>query len=113
MKSREPADKRLVTCIRCWRVTCYMFRQVGEYAEMNMNVIYNSDNYYVVEYAPQHGFELVDKQTQRGAFFQGDTASRFAQSLRDVVGEDSVSMERVDEFLGGFDDWINQPVLCH
>jgi hypothetical protein len=87
--------------------------QVGEHAEMNMNVIYNSDNYYVVEYSPQHGFELVDKQTQRGAFFQGDTANRFAQSLRDVVGEDSVSMERVDEFLGGFDDWINQPVLCH
>jgi hypothetical protein len=76
-----------------------------------MNVIYNSDNYYVVEYSPQHGFELVDKQTQRGAFFQGDTANRFAQSLRDVVGEDSVSMDRVDEFLGGFDDWINQPVL--
>jgi hypothetical protein len=80
---------------------------------MQMNVIYNSDNYYVVEYSPKHGFELVDKQTQRGAFFQGDIADKFAQSLRDVVGEDGVSMERVDEFLGGFDDLMNQPVLYH
>ena len=80
---------------------------------MNMNVIYNSDNYYVVEYSPQHGFELVDKQARRGAFFQGDAADKFAQSLRDIVGEDGVSMERVDEFLGEFDDLMNQPVTYH
>jgi len=78
-----------------------------------MNVIYNSENYYVVEYAPQHAFELVDKQMQRSTFFQGDVADKFAQSLRDVVGEDGASIERVDEFLDGYDVLLNQPVLYH
>ena len=78
-----------------------------------MNMIYNSDNYYVVEYPAQHGYELVDKQTQRGTFFQGDVADKFAQSLRDVVAEEGASIERVDEFLGDFGVLMNQPVFYH
>jgi len=78
-----------------------------------MNVIYNSENFYVVEYPTQHGYELVDKHAQRGTFFQGDIAERFAQSLRDVVAEDGASVERVDEFLGDFDVLMVQSVLYH
>jgi hypothetical protein len=78
-----------------------------------MNVIYNSENFYVVEYPTQHGYELVDKHAQRGTFFQGDVADRFAQSLRDVVAEDGASVERVDEFLGDFDVLMVQSVLYH
>lgn len=78
-----------------------------------MNVIYNSENYYVVEYPAQHGYELVDKHCQRGAFFQGDVADKFAQSLRDVVGEGGASVERVDEFLEDFGVLMNQSVLFH
>ncbi len=77
-----------------------------------MNVIYNSDNYYVVEYPAQHGFELVDKQCQRGTYLQGDVADRFAQSMRTAVAETG-SIEGVDEFLGNFDILMNQPVLYH
>ena len=77
-----------------------------------MNVIYNSDNYYVVEYPAQHGYELVDKQTQRGTYFQGDVAEKFVQSMRVAVAETG-SIEGVDEFLGGFDVLMNQPVLYH
>ena len=77
-----------------------------------MNVIYNSENYYVVEYPTQHGYELVDKQCQRGTFFQGDVADRFAQSMRDAVAETG-SIEGVDEFLGNFDALMNQPVVYH
>ena len=78
-----------------------------------MNVIYNSESFYVVEYPAQHGYELVDKHSQRGTFFQGDIADRFAQSLRDVVAEDGASVERVDEFLGDFDVLMVQSVLYH
>ncbi len=77
-----------------------------------MNIIYNSDNYYVVEYPAQHGYELVDKHTQRGTYFQGDVADRFAQSMRSVIAEDA-SIERVDEFLGNFDVLMNQPLVFH
>ena len=78
-----------------------------------MNVIYDSENYYVVEYAAQHGYELVDKHTQRGTFFQGNIAEKFAQEMREVVEEQNVTVERFDEFLGGFDELMNQPVTFH
>jgi Protein of unknown function (DUF3567) len=79
----------------------------------HMNVIYESDNYCVVEYPAQHGYELVDKNTQRGTFFQGGVAERFAQRMRDVVAEENVSAERFEEFLEDFDVQMNQPVLFH
>lgn len=78
-----------------------------------MNVIYESDNYCVVEYPAQHGYELVDKNTQRGTFFQGGVAERFAQRMRDVVAEENVTAERFEEFLEDFDVQMNQPVLYH
>ena len=77
-----------------------------------MNVIYSSDSYYVVEYAEQHGYELVDKLSARGTFFQGDVAERFVQSLQAAVAEDA-SVERVDDFLGSFDVLLNQPLVVH
>ena len=79
---------------------------------MAMNIIYASDNYYLVEYPAQHGYELVDKRVQRGTFFQGDVADRFAQSLQAAVSEDA-SIEGVDEFLGSFDIQLNQPLVIH
>jgi hypothetical protein len=78
-----------------------------------MNVIYDSENYYVAEYPAQHGYELVDKHWQRGTFFQGDVADKFAQSLRAVVAEEGASVERLDEFLGDFDVLMVQSVLSH
>jgi len=77
-----------------------------------MNIIYSSDNFYVVEYPAQHGYELVDKHGRRGTFFQGDVADRFAQSLQAAVADDA-SVERVDEFLGSFDVLLNQPLVVH
>ena len=77
-----------------------------------MNIIYSSDSYYVVEYPTQHGYELVDKRSARGTFFQGDVADRFVQSLQAAVAEDA-SVERVDEFLGSFDILLNQPLVLH
>ena len=84
----------------------------GYEAQAMMNIIYSSDSYYVVEYPAQHGYELVDKRSARGTFFQGDVADRFVQSLQAAVAEDA-SVERVDEFLGDFDILLNQPLVVH
>ena len=78
-----------------------------------MYLIYNSTNYYVAEYPAQNGYELVDKHCQRGAFFQGDVADRFAQSLRDAFAAEGASVERLDEFLGDFGGLMTQSVLYH
>lgn len=77
-----------------------------------MNVIYSSDNYYVVEYPAQQGYELVDKLSQRGTFFQGDVALRFAQSMREVVASGG-TVENVDEFLSEFGVLLDLPVVYH
>lgn len=78
----------------------------------DMNIIYNSDNYYVVEYPAQHGYELVDKRSQRGTFFQGDVATRFAESMQEAVASDA-TVEHVDEFLGDFGVVLDLPLVFH
>lgn len=77
-----------------------------------MNVIYNSENYYVVEYAAQHGYELVDKHAARGTFLYGDAADKFLSSMKDAIAEDA-SAEHVDDFLDSFDALYNLPVVFH
>lgn len=77
-----------------------------------MNVIYNSDNYYVVEYPAGHGYELVDKRSGRGTFFHGDVADKFVLAIRRALAEEA-SAEHVDEFLGSFDVLLNNPVVYH
>ncbi|MEQ1772322.1 MAG: DUF3567 family protein [Burkholderiales bacterium] len=77
-----------------------------------MNVVYNSDNYYVVEFADRRGFELVDKHGRRSTFLHGDVGEKFAQSINGVIAEDA-SPEHIDEFLGNFDVLMGQPLVLH
>ncbi|MGZ9066831.1 MAG: BTH_I0359 family protein [Burkholderiales bacterium] len=77
-----------------------------------MNVIYNSDNYYVVEYPTQHGYELVDKHAARGAFLHGAAAEKFLESMKTAIAEDA-SAEHVDDFLDNCDVLLNLPVVYH
>ncbi len=76
-----------------------------------MNVIYNSPNYHVVEY-PGHGYEVIAKHVARGAYFSGETADRFREYLTQAAA-DEASIESVDEYLGGFDEFLNQPAIYH
>jgi hypothetical protein len=79
-------------------------------ARAMMQVIYNSDNYYLVEYPDQHAYELVDKRSARGMLFQGDSAAKFMDFMRIAVGEDA-SIEHVDDFLGSFDMLLDRRVV--
>lgn len=77
-----------------------------------MNVIYNSENYYMVEYPDQHAYELVDKRTARSTYFQGDVAAMFMKSVLTAVAEDA-SFEHIDKFLSSFDVVLNLPIAIH
>ena len=77
-----------------------------------MNVIYNSENYYVVEYPQQQGYEVVNKQAGRGTYFQGDVAEKFRESMIGALGEDP-STEHVDEFLCDFGELIIFSTTIH
>ena len=77
-----------------------------------MNLLYNSDNYYVLEYLFGRGYEVVDKHAGRGTFFQGDVADGFRISMIGTIEEDP-SVEHVDEFLSGFGALSNCSTRLH
>jgi len=77
-----------------------------------MNVIYNSENYYVVEFPGQGGVELVDKHRGRGAFLEGAVEIKFRASMADLALHDQ-SNDSMDELLGNYDALLTQRVLLH
>ena len=85
-----------------------------------MQMIYNSPNYCVVEFPPQDGhvsmlsggYEIVDKNTQREIYIDGEMAASFREHVQKLI-EDEPTLDEVDEFLGQFDSLMNQPVILH
>lgn len=77
-----------------------------------MNLVYNSETFYVLEYPAQHGYELVNKHTGRGAFIQGEIALHFRNSITDAASRDD-SVENIDEFLENFQPLMTLPVVMH
>ncbi|HUK03518.1 MAG TPA: DUF3567 family protein [Burkholderiales bacterium] len=77
-----------------------------------MNVVYNSDNYYVVEFPGRRGIELVDKTTGRAGFLEGAVELKFRASMADLAAGEP-SEESVDEFLGGYDALLLNSVTIH
>ena len=77
-----------------------------------MNVMYNSDNYCVVEFPGLHGIELVDKTTGRAGFLEGAIEVKFRASMADFAAGEP-SSESVDEFLGAYDALLTNSVALH
>lgn len=77
-----------------------------------MNVMYNSENYYVVEFPGRGGIELVDKTAARGGFLEGAVELKFRASMADLAAGDP-SVESVDEFLRHYDALLTHPMSVH
>lgn len=77
-----------------------------------MNVMYNSENYYVVEFPGRHGIELVDKTMGRAGFLEGEVEVKFRASMADLAAS-APSVESVDEFLGHYDALLINSVALH
>jgi uncharacterized protein DUF3567 len=92
---------------------CFTGFDTGEPPEeAAMNVLYNSDNYYVVEFPGHCGVELVDKHRGRGAFLEGAVETKFRASMADLVSQEQ-GAESVDEFLGHYDALLTNRVILH
>jgi hypothetical protein len=93
-------------------------RDLSEGAMMNM--IYNSEQYSVVEFGVDHnlealrfgGYEIVDKSGRREAFIGGKLAQSFRRDVNNLIASEP-TVEEVDEFLGSYDVLMSQPVLLH
>ena len=77
-----------------------------------MNVLYDSEHYYVVEFPGRHGIELVDKTTGRAGFLDGAVEVKFRASRADLAAG-GPSVESVDEFLGHYDALLTNSVALH
>jgi hypothetical protein len=85
-----------------------------------MILIYNSDQYSVVEFGADDnretlrfgGYEIMDKPGKREIFIGGALAKAFRRDVRDLIATEP-SMEEIDEFLGQFDVLMQQPMLLH
>ncbi|KAB8043099.1 BTH_I0359 family protein [Janthinobacterium aquaticum] len=85
-----------------------------------MNLIYNSEQYSVVEFGADRdlealrfgGYEIVDKSGKRETFIAGELAQNFRRDVSELIASEP-SMEEIDEFLGNYDTLMSQPVLLH
>ena len=85
-----------------------------------MNLIYNSEQYSVVEFGADRnlealrfgGYEIVDKGGRRETFIAGSLAQTFRRDVNELIASEP-SMEEIDDFLGSYDSLMSQPVLLH
>ena len=84
-----------------------------------MQMIYNSPNYCIVEFAAEGssrltagGYEIVDKKLQREWFIDGVLAMQFRKNVQRLIAQEP-SLEEVDDFLGQFDSLMLHPVILH
>ncbi|MYN07369.1 BTH_I0359 family protein [Pseudoduganella aquatica] len=85
-----------------------------------MNLIYNSEQYSVVEFGADRdlealrfgGYEIVDKGCKREIFIAGVLAQSFRRDVTQLIASEP-TMEEVDEFLGSYESLMSQPVLLH
>jgi hypothetical protein len=77
-----------------------------------LNILYDSEHFYVAEFSSNTGVELVDKQTARSGYLEGAVAERLracmARIRTDEQGEDAM-----DEFLGTYDALLTHSLRLH
>ncbi len=92
-----------------------------------MHMLYNSDSFVVVQFqlpgdgsaasdtpsqAGRGGFEIVDKHARREIYLHGLVAESFQRGVEALV-ESGPSQEQLDDFISGFVQLAQQPVVLH
>jgi len=92
----------------------------GSHKERDMNLIYNSEQYSVVEFGVDDGrealrfggYEIMDKSGKREIFIGGTLAQSFREEVENLIASEP-SIEEIDDFLGKYDALMRQPVTLH
>ena len=85
-----------------------------------MNLIYNSEQYSVVEFGIDDGqealrsggYEIMDKPGRREIFIGGAMAENFREKVKLLIASEP-SIEEIDDFLGEYDAVMSNRVLYH
>lgn len=99
-----------------------------------MNLVYNSDSYAVVQISLDEsedacasaegastshgevvrgGYEIVDKAAKKGIFIDGALARRFREGVQALAEEHEPSTEEIDDFIAGYTQLAQQPLILH
>jgi hypothetical protein len=88
-----------------------------------MQMLYNSDSFAVLQIefalpgeeqggAMRGGFEIVDKFARKGIFIEGAVARRFHDGVQALI-ESGPTPEALDDYIAGYAELAQQPVLLH
>ncbi len=85
-----------------------------------MNMVYNSENYCVVQFSdfgtdedhPAGGYEIMDKGLRREIFLDGKQAEHFKKDVTRLISSEP-SPDEFDEFLDNYAGLMTQPVALH
>ena len=77
-----------------------------------MNVIYNSEHFWILAYPAQQGFELLDKALHRTLFLQGASAWHFRNAMEDIPAEER-DEAHIDEFLDDYCEGTARAIVFH
>jgi hypothetical protein len=95
-------------------------RQPDFRKERKLNLIYNSEQYSVVEFGADSGreslqfggYEIMDKACKKEIFIGGTLAEAFRKNVEDLIATQPTE-EDIDAFLGNYDVLMSQPVVLH
>jgi hypothetical protein len=77
-----------------------------------VNVLYDSDNFCVAEFAAGGGIELVDKHACRSGYLEGQVAARLRACMARLQS-DAQDEDTVDEFLCTYEALLTNSVRLH
>ena len=89
-----------------------------------MQMLYNSDSFVVVQFdvpAPasgeqetltRGGYEIVDKFARKEIFLEGAVAESFKLGVQALI-DSGPSEDELDEFIAGFTQLAQHPVVLH
>lgn len=77
-----------------------------------MNVLYDSEQYSVIDFPVRGGVEIVDKGSCRGGFLQGTAARRLRAYVADHEARGD-EPEAMDDMLGHYAALLTHPVMLH
>lgn len=93
-----------------------------------MHVIYDSDDYWVLEFLKRDlehnsfklknvetwGYEIIAKSSRRSLFISGRMAINFRVCLQSILeGHPDADVDDLDEFLDDFQVLIRTPIVLH
>ena len=89
-----------------------------------MQMLYNSDSFVVVAFEipveegasqpPRGGYEIVDKFARKEIFIEGAVAESFKLGVQALIdGQGGANEDALDDFIGGFTQLAQHPVIVH